>query len=110
MNYFIVKPTTTVGSMKRACEEDEQQIFPYVNDNNIYEGLIFAKDLNDCADSSTASQVLAQAKKSGDNRDVYVLTTQPSTDAKEILRRRNLQFVPVVDGNHRIVGTIDGSS
>ena len=110
MNYFTVTPTTTVGTMRRACQEDEQEIFPYVNDDNIYEGLIFAQDLNDCDNSYTASQVFAQAKKSGGNRHVYVLQTQPSTEAKEILRRRKLQFVPVVDRDHRIVGTIDESS
>lgn len=110
MNYFTVNPTTTVGKMKRSCEEDDQQIFPYVNHNNIYLGLIFATDLKDCDDSATAHEVFELAQQAGDNRNVFVLTTQPSSEAKEILISRNIQFVPVVDRDHRIIGTIDGST
>ena len=110
MNYFTVTPKTTVETMKRACQEDEQQIFPLVNDNLIYLGLIYAKDLNSCDDSATALDVFGEAKKWDPNRDIFVLTSQPSTEAKDLIRRQRLQFVPVVDQDHRIVGTIDESS
>ena len=106
MNYFTVENTTTVGAMKRSCEDDDQRVFPLVNNDNVYMGLIYATDLRNCDDSSTAAEVLIQASKWGD-RDLFVLSTQPETEAKDMLRRRKLQFVPVVDQDHRIVGTID---
>ena len=109
MNYYTVTTKTTVGTMKRSCVDDDQRVFPMVNDKNIFQGLIYAEDLKNCDDSNTADEVLIQAKK-WDERDVYVLSTQPSTEAKDILRRWKLQFVPVVDQDHRIVGTIDEDS
>ena len=109
MNYFIVRPETTVGTMKRSCEEDEQRVFPVVNPDNSFLGLIYAEDFRNCEDSDTASLVLEQAQK-WDDRDVYVLTTQPVTEAKELMRRWKIQFVPVVDRDHGFIGTIDDAT
>ena len=110
MNYFIARAKTTVGTLKRSIRDDDQQIFPLVNSDQVYQGLIYAKDLAGCDDNDTAWDVFAEAKKSGEDRNIFVLTTQPSTEAKEILHIRDLQFVPVVDRKHRIVGTVDESS
>ena len=109
MNYFTVRPNTTVGRMKRSYEEDQQRVFPVAGSDNVFEGLVYAGDLRNCDDSSTASQVLIEATK-WDDRDIFVLATQPVTEAKDIIRRQKIQFVPVVDRNHRIVGTIDESA
>lgn len=104
MSYYTVKHDTTVETMKRARKNDDQHIFPYIDEHNIYQGLIYGEDLDEFEDSTSASHILDAAK--GD-RDIYVYATQPSTEAKAILRRRNLQFIPVVDRYHRIVGTFD---
>lgn len=109
MNYFSVTSKTTVGTMKKACQEENQQAFPLVDHENVFQGLIKAKDLDNCEDSDTAEDVLEKARK-WDDRDIYVTAIMHMAIAKKMLEDQILQFIPVLDQDHKITGTIDRSS
>ena len=110
MNYFIARTSATVGTLKRSIEENDQRIFPLVDENQVYQGLVYDYDLHGCEDDFTAGELLAMKIDSGQDRNIFILATEASTEAKEILHIKRLQFVPILDRDHRIVGTIDESS
>ena len=107
--YVIVRPTTTVGTIRRTYKDTRQSIFPVVQPDDSYVGLIFAKDLLDCGESEPAIDVLRVASRYSD-RDIFVFDDQPLVKAKEVIRHQRSQFVPVVDHQRRYLGTIDAST
>jgi predicted transcriptional regulator len=109
MRYFIVKPSTTVGTMKKVISDQSQRVFPIVDDANIFQGLIYARDFEERSDTDSASTILSLAKKWND-RNIFVLSSQSSSHSKDILHVNDLQLVPVLDSNYRVIGTIDSSS
>jgi predicted transcriptional regulator len=108
MGYFIVKPSTTVGTMKKVISDQSQRVFPIVDDGNIFQGLIYAWDFEERSDTDSASTILSLAKKWSD-RNIFVLSSQSSSHAKDILHVNDLQLVPVLDSDYRVIGTIDSS-
>ena len=95
--YKIVRPSTTVGKIRLELQGNNQAMFPVVQDDDTYVGLIYATDLRSCDEEDTALDVF----KSVTDREIFVFENQPSTTAKDEIKRRKLQFMPVVDFNHR---------
>ena len=107
MNRYIwVKPTTTVGAIKSSAQATGQYMFPVVEDDDTYLGLIFESDLQNCSDTDTVSAVF----KSVSERAIFIFEHQPTNRAKQIIREKKLQFVPVVDFQRHYLGTIDEST
>ena len=110
MQKFAVRPTTTVGKMKELKANTGQGIFPVVDLNEHYCGLIFAADFDKYPNAKDAGEVLEEARKAGEARNIYVYSTDTLDKARVVMGQKDVPFVPVVDLTHHYVGTLDRSA
>ena len=110
MQKFAVRPTTTVGKMKELKANTGQAIFPVVDLDEHYLGLIFAEDFSRYPNAKDAGEVLKEARKAGETRNIYVYSADTLDKARIVMGQKDAPFLPVVDFTHHYVGTLDRSS
>jgi CBS domain-containing protein len=104
--YKFARPKTTVKQILK--EAGDQAMFPVVDENNVFQGSILKKDLDNKPDNKTAGEILKEVLSGEEDvrRRVYVPGPTPLKDALSIMINAGLPFIPVVDNNLRYKGTI----
>ena len=110
MQFLAVKNSTTVGKIKAENQDRKQTIFPVVDSEEHYLGLLYLDDLKDAPLDKTAGDVLKSVQEAGEHRNIYVYSKDSVDNAKALMHQKGLLFLPIVDYTHHFLGTVDSSS
>ncbi len=99
----VVKAKDTVRSVLDLMQENLLKSLPVVDENNIFRGIVFLEDLKTIENKETLLTNLDE----GYFKSFYLLPSQHLYEALSIMYNSDLDFLPIIDTEGKLIGTLD---